>query len=168
LFFSDGHSLDLTELNSDTKIGYGVTKFRNVTSTGANGSNSDFVDTDYPLFRLADVYLMYAEAAVRGSGNKAQAVTYVNQLRTRAGVSSITQTDLTLDFILDERARELYWEGWRRQDLIRFGKFTGESYKWQWKGNTHDGSAIADFYSLFPLPEDQLKMNTNLNQNTGY
>jgi hypothetical protein len=168
LFFSNGHSLDLTELNSDTKIGYGVTKFRNVTSTGVNGSNGDFVDTDYPLFRLADVYLMYAEAAVRGNGNKAQAVTYVNQLHTRANILPITQNDLTLDFILDERARELYWEGWRRQDLIRFGKFTGEAYKWQWKGNIHDGAAIANFRSLFPLPEDQLQMNKNLTQNEGY
>jgi hypothetical protein len=168
MFFSDGHSLDLTALTSDTKIGYGVTKFRNVTSTGVNGSNGDFVDTDYPLFRLADVYLMYAEALVRSNGNKSLAVPYVNQLRTRAGVSTITQNDLTLDFILDERARELYWEGWRRQDLIRFGKFTSESYKWQWKGNTHDGTSIADFRNLFPLPEDQLQMNKNLTQNEGY
>ncbi|MDR3338561.1 MAG: RagB/SusD family nutrient uptake outer membrane protein [Candidatus Symbiothrix sp.] len=168
LFFTDGHSLDLTELNSDTKFGYGITKFRNVTVAGVNGSSDAFVDTDFPLFRLADAYLMYAEAAVRSNGNKAQAVTYVNQLLSRAGLPNITQGDLTLDFILDERARELYWEGWRRQDLIRFGKFTGEAYKWQWKGNTHDGTAIADFRNLFPLPEDQLQMNKNLIQNPGY
>jgi hypothetical protein len=168
MFFGEGHTLDLTELNSDTKIGYGVTKFRNVTSAGVNGSHADFVDTDYPLFRLADVYLMYAEALVRSNGNKSLAVPYVNELRNRAGVFSIEPNDLTLDFILDERARELYWEGWRRQDLIRFGKFTGNSYVWQWKGNVHDGTIIANFRNLFPLPEDQLQMNKNLVQNSGY
>ncbi|MDR2692480.1 MAG: RagB/SusD family nutrient uptake outer membrane protein [Dysgonamonadaceae bacterium] len=168
MFFTHEHSLDITELSSNTKLGYGVTKFRNVTSAGEKGSHVDFVDTDYPLFRLADVYLMYAEAAVRSNGNKAQAVAYVNELRPRAGLSPIAQNDLTQDFILDERARELYWEGWRRQDLIRFGKFTGNSYVWQWKGNTHNGAAILDFRNLYPIPQDQLDMNKNLKQNTGY
>ncbi|MDR0507238.1 MAG: RagB/SusD family nutrient uptake outer membrane protein [Dysgonamonadaceae bacterium] len=168
MFFTHGHELDLTVLSSNTKYGYGVTKFRNVTSAGVNGSDGNFVDTDYPLFRLADAYLMYAEAAVRSNSNKAMAANYVNQLRARAGISAVSQSDLTTDFILNERARELYWEGWRRQDLIRFGKFTGNSYVWQWKGNSHDGTVIADFRKLFPLPEDQLQMNKNLKQNPGY
>ncbi|MCL1944132.1 MAG: RagB/SusD family nutrient uptake outer membrane protein [Candidatus Azobacteroides sp.] len=168
MFFTEGHSLDLTELNTNTKFGYGITKFRNVTSTGAQGSDATFVDTDYPLFRLADVYLMYAEAAVRSNGNIAQALTYVNELRTRAGISNISQSDLTLDFILDERARELYWEGWRRQDLIRFDKFTGSNYIWQWKGNTYEGMTIPAYRNLFPIPGDQLLMNKNLKQNPGY
>lgn len=170
MFFTEGHSLDLTELNSDTKIGYGVTKFRNVTSTGAAGKHKDFVDTDYPLFRLADAYLMYAEAVLRnGGGSKSTALGYINALRSRAGLATpITEAELTLDFILDERARELYWEGWRRQDLIRFGKFTGNSYNWQWKGNTYEGTVIPDYLKLFPLPEDQLQMNKNLEQNPGY
>ena len=168
MFFTEGHSLELSELNSDSKIGYGSTKFRNVTSTGVSGSNRDFVDTDYPLFRLADVYLMYAEAAIRGNANKSQALTYVNTLRGRAQVTPVTLTDLTLDFILDERSRELYWEGWRRQDLIRFGRFTGNEYTWQWKGNTYEGTAIGDYRKLFPLPDDQVRMNDNLTQNPQY
>ena len=168
MFFEEGHTLDITEFTSNTKMGFGVNKFRNVTSTGAPGSSADFVDTDYPLFRLADVYLMYAEAAVRSNGNKATAVGYVNQLRPRAGLPSIGESELTLDFILDERARELYWEGWRRQDLIRFGKFTGNSYTWQWKGNTYAGTTVDNFRNLFPIPEDQIQMNKNLNQNPGY
>ena len=168
MFFTEGHSLDLTEMNSDTKIGYGVTKFRNVTSAGVRGSHSDFVDTDYPLFRLADAYLMYAEAVVRSGGNKATAVDHVNKLRPRAGLSPISESELTLDWILDERARELYWEGWRRQDLIRFGKFTGNSYVWQWKGNAQAGTTMAAFRNLFPLPVDQIQMNSNLTQNPGY
>ncbi|MDR2058241.1 MAG: RagB/SusD family nutrient uptake outer membrane protein [Dysgonamonadaceae bacterium] len=170
MFFKDGHSLDLSQLNSDTKIGYGTFKFRNTTSTGAKGSHNDFVDTDYPLFRLGDVYLMYAEAVVRSGGDKTKAVGYVKELRDRAKITSnLSSNNLTLDFILDERARELYWEGWRRQDLIRFGKFTGQSYKWQWKGNVHEGASIPDFRNLYPLPEDQISMNPgNLTQNQGY
>ena len=168
MFFTEGHSLDLTEMSSNTKIGYGVTKFRNMTSGNVRGSHADFVDTDYPLFRLADAYLMYAEAAVRSNNNKTTAVGYVNGLRPRAGLSPINENELTLDFILDERSRELYWEGWRRQDLIRFGKFTGNSYVWQWKGNTQAGTTIPAFRNLFPLPVDQIQMNANLQQNPGY
>ena len=168
MFFTEEHSLDITQLNSNTKLGYGVTKFRNVTSAGVNGSDANFVDTDYPLFRLADAYLMYAEAAVRSNGNKATAVGYVNQLRARAGLSAIPESALTLDFILDERARELYWEGWRRQDLIRFGRFTGNSYVWQWKGNAYNGTVIAAYRNLYPIPSDQIQMNKNLEQNPGY
>ncbi|MDR2926713.1 MAG: RagB/SusD family nutrient uptake outer membrane protein [Cytophagaceae bacterium] len=168
MFFTSGHELDITVLDANTKYGYGVTKFRNVTSDGKNGSHVDFVDTDYPLFRLADAYLMYAEALVRTNGNKAPAVPLINELRRRAGVATVSENELTLDFILDERARELYWEGWRRQDLIRFGKFTGNSYVWQWKGNTFAGTTIADFHNQFPLPGDQLQMNPNLKQNPGY
>jgi hypothetical protein len=150
--------------------GLKVKKFSNKTSTGATGSNQTHVDTDFPLFRLADVYLMYAELAAKGAGtaSKATAVGYVNALRTRANASLIATTDLTSSFVLDERARELYWEGHRRQDLIRFGKFTGSSYNWQWKGNTQNGTSIDDKYKLFPIPQSELNTNANLTQNTGY
>jgi hypothetical protein len=167
-----GYTLDIPELTilgSNTKYGYGVTKFRNVTSTGDPGSNAAFVDTDYPLFRLADVYLMYAEAVIRGGagGDSNTAVTYLNALRSRAGISSIDTSSLTLRFILDERARELYWEGWRRQDLIRFEMFVS-GYDWQWKGNTHDGINIPAYRNLYPIPTDQIGLNPNLTQNQGY
>ncbi|MFM8581745.1 MAG: RagB/SusD family nutrient uptake outer membrane protein, partial [Planctomycetaceae bacterium] len=75
---------------------------------------------------------------------------------------------LTLDFILDERARELFWEGHRRQDLIRFGKYTGASKVWPWKGNTAAGTGTPDFRKLYPLPASELIANKNLTQNTGY
>ena len=114
-------------------------------STAPFGSNPGFADTDYPMFRLADAYLIYAEAALGGGGgSRAQALTYVNALRTRAygnASGNITDAQLTLDFLLDERGRELLWEGQRRTDLIRFGKFTGPSYLWSWKGGTKAGSA---------------------------
>jgi hypothetical protein len=120
------------------------------------------------MFRLADAYLMYAELAVKGHGSLSDAVSYVNVLRTRANASTISQGDLTLDFILDERSRELSWECHRRQDLIRFGKFTGGSYLWQWKGNSKEGIPISDHLRLYPIPDRAKSANPTLQQNTGY
>ncbi|HPH21377.1 MAG TPA: RagB/SusD family nutrient uptake outer membrane protein, partial [Haliscomenobacter sp.] len=77
-------------------------------------------------------------------------------------------TSINLDFILDERARELYWEAHRRTDLIRFKKFTGSSYVWPWKGGTKDGRAVADHLVMFPIPASDLVANPNLDQNSGY
>jgi hypothetical protein len=116
---------------------------------------------------------MYAEATLRGgNGNATQALTYVNDLRKRANsgstVGNITATDLTLDFMIDERARELHWEAHRRQDLIRFGKYTGGSYNWAWKGNASSGIAIPSYMNVFPVPVGSLGANHNLTQNTGY
>lgn len=155
------------------ETGYIVAKYSNRSSTGVAGPNSTFVDTDFPLFRLADVYLMYAECVERGAGGtEATAVGYINALRERANGGSTAQnisaSQMTLDFILDERARELYWESHRRQDLIRFGKFTGGSYNWDWKGNTPAGIALQSYRAVFPLPQNSLASNPNLIQNTGY
>ncbi|MGC8802186.1 MAG: RagB/SusD family nutrient uptake outer membrane protein [Bacteroidales bacterium] len=131
------------------------------------------MDTDFPMFRLADVYLMYTEATLRGAtnGNRAKALQYVNELRTRAyggSIGNITDSQLTLDFILDERARELYWEGHRRTDLIRFGKFSGGNYIWPWKGKVKEGTATPAHLDLFPIPASDLNANPNLVQNPGY
>lgn len=154
--------------------GYVLGKFSNISSTGVVGISSTFVDTDFPLFRLADVYLMYAECAVRGASNATmtQAVDYVNDLRERANAGStagnIGMSELTLDFLIDERSRELHWESHRRQDLIRFGKYTGGSYNWAWKGNSVNGIALAAHLKLFPIPDNSRATNPNLTQNTGY
>jgi hypothetical protein len=124
------------------------------------------------MFRLADAYLMYAEAHLRGGGGTAaQALTYVNALRQRAygnATGNITAAQLTLDFVLQERARELFWEGHRRQDLIRYGRFTGNTYNWSWKGGTAAGKATDAFRDLYPLPASELIANKKLTQNTGY
>lgn len=152
--------------------GIAAPKFQNVTSTGKAGSHPTHVDTDFPVFRLADAYLIYAEAALRGGGGTpAQALSYVNALRERAygGTSGdITSGQLTLDFILAERGRELLWEGHRRTDLVRFGKFTGGGYIWSWKGGTQAGTATDTKYNLYPLPANELVANPNLKQNAGY
>jgi starch-binding outer membrane protein, SusD/RagB family len=176
LFASANQTLEIDAVNQASQ-GYGVFKFRNVTSTGAPGSNPSFQDTDFPMFRLADAYLMYAEAVVRGGsgGDLTTALGYVNQIRTRPGdvaagnaPGAISSGQLTLDFILDERARELYWEAHRRTDLIRFGKFTGGSYFWPWKGGVRNGTAIEEKRAIFPTPAADLGSNPNLTPTTGY
>ena len=127
-FFTNGQTVAVTSIG-DFDDRHPNAKYKNVTSTGAPGSHPTHVDTDFPMFRLADAYLIYAEAHLRGGGGSAaQALTYVNALRQRAygnANGNITGAQLTLDFILDERGRELLWEGHRRTDLVRYGRFTG-------------------------------------------
>jgi hypothetical protein len=172
LFHSDGQSLEIAKVQDDFTQGFAVKKFKNVTSTGVAGSATDFVDTDFPMFRLADVYLMYAEAVVRGGGGTmSKAVELVNALRSRAygdASANISSGDLNLDFILDERARELYWECTRRTDLVRFGKLTGGSYLWPWKGNVKEGTSTDAKYNMFPIPASDIGANPNLKQNPLY
>ncbi|NCA84352.1 MAG: RagB/SusD family nutrient uptake outer membrane protein [Clostridia bacterium] len=170
MFYTDGQNLEINNISEFTD-GYAVTKFKNVTSNGSSGKDLDYPDTDFPLFRLADVYLMYAEAAIQGAADMGMAVTYVNKVRERAyGNTSgnIGAGDLTLDFILDERARELYWECHRRTDLVRHNKLTSAEYLWPWKGGAPQGTASADKYRIFPLPNSDVNANPNLQQNTGY
>ena len=150
-----------------------VAKFRNVTSTGQNGSNyaEAFADTDFPLFRLAEMYLIYTEAVLRGGtgGDIVTAVRYFNNLRKRAfGNEFANVGSISLEEILDERARELYWEGFRRTDLIRYGLYTSGSYIWQWKGGAKNGVGVSEDLNLFPLPATDVMANPNLKQNTGY
>ena len=153
--------------------GIAAPKFTNKTSSGADGSNKGFVDTDFPVFRLGEAYLMYAEAVLHGGGgSRAQALTYVNALRERAyGNTSgdlADTTALTLDFLLKERGRELLWEAHRRTDLVRFGKFTGPGYLWAWKGGIMAGQTTDGHLDIYPLPESELIANPNLKQNPGY
>ncbi|OGX90882.1 RagB/SusD family nutrient uptake outer membrane protein [Hymenobacter coccineus] len=179
MFFTVGHTLEIKDLTASNN-GYATTKWKNVTSTGKPGSDpqGNFVDTDFPLFRLGDVYLMYAEAVQRGGqgGTPAQALAYVNTLRDRAynntgsgTAGRVTAADVASpDFILAERGRELYWEGTRRTDLIRFGKFTTSSYLWPWKGGVSAGQGVSPNLNVFPIPSADIVANPTLTQNTGY
>ena len=169
-FFVDGQNISIEDINVFAD-GYAYPKFNNhsvINGDTVNGSDGNFCDTDFPMFRMGDVYLMYAEAILRGGtgGSEGDAVNYVNQLRTRAGVSTVNS--LTLDFILDERARELGWECHRRTDLIRFGKFSQSSYVWQWKGNVKQGQSTDSKYDVYPIPDSEVNSNPNVAQNPGY
>ena len=167
-FWTSGQNLSIANIGTFND-GYAINKWRNVKSTGGAGSDAsgNFVDIDYPIFRLADAYLMYAELSVAGIGSTTTARNYINALRTRGGVAPYTGT-IDYNFILDERGRELYWEGHRRQDLIRLGKFTGSSYVWQWKGGVQAGTSTDAKFNLFPIPSDAIGANPTLVQNPGY
>ena len=173
MFHTAGQTLDVNVM-TDQAQGYCVTKWTNLHDDGSKASNTsaDGVSTDFPMFRLADVYLMLAEAILRGgSGASVQdALHYINLLRERAyGDTSgnIAESSLTLPFILDERGRELYWECVRRTDLIRYGLFTGDSYKWSWKGGVKEGVATDKKFDRYPIPYAELSANPNL-FNTDY
>ena len=170
LFYRDGQELEITNLGTFTQ-GYAYPKYKNVTSVGDVGSNngtSAHVDIDFPMFRLADVYLMLAESAYR-NGDQGTALNYINMLRERAyGNSNNNMSSINLDDILDERSRELAWEGSRRTDLIRFGKFTSGDYVWPFKGGDVSGVGTSSHLDLYPIPTSDLILNPNLTQNPGY
>jgi hypothetical protein len=171
-FYTAGQNLEINNLTDFTN-GLGVTKYKNVKRDSSNGSSHDFSDIDMPLFRLPEMYLIYAEAVLRGGsgGDIATAVNYINLIRTRAYTNTsgnISAGQLNLDFILDERARELYWEGFRRTDLIRFNKFVESTYLWPWKGGVSSGTAVSAIRKIYPIPSRDINSNTNLVQNPGY
>lgn len=182
MFTSHGAS---TKIANDTLTvftnGLPVVKFKNITSKGLGGTltSADGVSasTDFPVFRLAEQYLIYAEAVLRGGtgGTVPQALTYINNLRARAGATAIADLSamenlgpqVPYNIILNERARELYWECTRRTDLIRYGLFTG-SYLWPWKGGVKNGQSVDAHFNVFPLPSSVLVSDPNLKQNPGY
>lgn len=171
MFFTDGQNLEVNTISS-FEDGYAVAKYKNVDVNGNWGSDDtgEHVDTDFPMFRLGDVYLMYAEALLRGTGDASAALPYINDLRQRAygeGNGLVTAGDITLNFLIAERGRELYWEAHRRTDLIRFNQFT-ENGIWAWKGDVPQGTTTAPFRNLYPIPASDLGVNTNLTQNPGY
>lgn len=175
IFYSTDRSMNITTTPIGTFLqeGWSVFKFKNITSTGELGSSLAWPDTDFPMFRLADIYLMYAEAVVRGGqgGDINTALGYVNQLRARGygdNNHAITSSQLTKEFILDERSRELYWEGTRRTDLIRYGLFTSSDYVWPMKGGVITGVGVDPTRNLYPIPISDLSVNSSLTQNPGY
>lgn len=172
VFLKQKKSIDIPSPSSDGYAGIGVYKFTAKNSDGTLPANFSpaFACTDWPVFRYADALLMRAEALHR-LGNDAAAVADVNAVRTRAyGNTSgnITAAQLTDQFLLDERAREFYYEGQRRTDLVRFGKFTDGNYNWQWKGNAYNGANTDKHLNIFPIPGAEVSANPNIKQNPGY
>ena len=171
-FYTDGQNLEIGNVTQFTD-GLGVTKYKNIKRDGSPGQSQDFSDVDMPLFRLPEMYFIYAESVLRGGsgGDATTALEYMNDIRTRAygnASGNITAGDLTLDFILSERARELYWEGFRRTDLVRFNKFVENSYLWPWKGGVASGTGVSAIRKIYPIPSRDVNSNTNLVQNPGY
>lgn len=162
LFWTEGQNKDINDVGKFTD-GMAFYKFKNINSDGSPASDVGFVDVDYPVFRYADALLMLAECELNGVSCGGQAA--FDAVRARAGLSSLK---LTADNLLQERGREFCLEGWRRSDLVRFGKFTSDSYLWQWKGGVKDGQGVSEHLNLFPIPDNDRNANPNLEQNPGY
>ena len=157
--------------NANTSTGWRCWKFSGRYSNGTLNDQS-FSSMDFPIFRLAEMYLIYAEADARLNGGKvtsSEAKGYIKALRDRAGVQMPSDDALTLDWLLDERARELLLEGHRRTDLVRYGYFTSMSFPWPYKGGIKDGRvALPNWRNVYPIIEADLNANSNLVQNEGY
>lgn len=172
IFFTEGQTLEIADIGEFTE-GWPTPKFSNIeASTGVRAPGVDHVGTDFPVFRLAETYLTLAEAQLR-SGGSIDATTqgYINELRQRAygdNSGDVTTVQIDLDFLLDERGRELYLEGFRRTDLIRYGQFSGGAYIWPWKGGVDVGTSTPNHLDIFPIPASDLIANPNLVQNDGY
>jgi len=120
--------------------------------------NDNNPNNDYVFLRYADARLMKAEAIMRGGTDAETALNIVNELRTLRNASLLTS--VTEQDLLAERSRELYWEGWRRQDQIRFNTFLGT---WQEKPTASTEKAL-----LMPIPAEAISADPNLKQNPGY
>lgn len=169
----DGGVKDRKYTNDDLATftdGLATTKYTSQRSDGGAVSNTTHNDNDIFLMRLAETYLIYAEAEARAAGSNVtleKGTKLINELRARAN-NADQASNYTLKEVLDERARELYFEGVRRTDLIRYGYFGGSSYTWQWKGGVHDGGKFDAYKNIFPIPQTELGTNLNLKQNYGY
>lgn len=166
-------NIEIVDPYSYVDNGIPVAKYYNVNKDGSLPASKE-AWIDFPMFRLGEIYLNYAEAVLRGGtgGDKATALKYVNALRERAykdkAAAPINATQLTLNFLLDEKGREFFYEGQRRTDLIRHNKYTSSEYVWPWKGGVAQGTAVKEMYKVFPLPSDDIGSNTKLKQNEGY
>ncbi len=153
--------------NEATSCGYMLIKYSNspeddyLNTAGDNNNGSGMSNIDYPLFRLADAYLMLAECQLHGV--QCKGLDYFNMVRERAGLDKVNALNEAL--ILNERMCELYMEGHRRSDLIRFGRYTGNTYLWSWKGGVYEGASIMPERALYPIPYQYVE---TCGQNPGY
>lgn len=150
--------------------GIATTKFTSDRSDDGATAVSDHCDNDIMLMRLPEAYYIYAEAEAREAGSEVtlpEGTRLINEVRKRANNTNLL-TSYTLDELLDERAREFYFEGLRRTDLIRYGYFGNSNYTWQWKGGIQEGGKFPSYFNIFPIPQTELGTNHNLKQNPGY
>ena len=147
--------------------GISIVKWSNIRSDNGRVSDTSWPDTDIPLFRYAEMYLIRAEAKWRKSRNLNDALADINVLRDRAHATRLLSINSEMD-ILDEWCREFYLEGRRRSDLRRFDCFTGNKYLWDWKGGSATGTNVYSHYDVYPFPETDLNNNSNLTPTPGY
>lgn len=151
--------------------GWSCLKFNNIPhnmdqdSYLATAASKAYSDIDFPMIRLGEIYLIYAEACMN-LGQANTALPKVQELAARAGVTA--PTSITQEWLIEERARELMWEGHRRTDLIRYGKFTSSSFLWTYKGGSFSGQGFDDHMKIFAIPASELASNPELHQNPGY
>lgn len=165
---SDTRTLDLGD-NSSFYQGLVSTKWHNNYSTGATPHDSYDVDIDFFLFRAAEAYLNAAEAEMHINGESSvKAKGYIDALRNRAHAG--TRSSYTLNDVLDERSREMYCEGLRRPDLIRFNQFGGPqaTYNWSYKGGSANGVAFPKYRNVYPIPTSEVMANSAIIQIDGY
>lgn len=166
IFWGKDRTLELGD-NDKFASGIATPKWNNNYSTNGTPHDSKFVDIDFFLFRVAEAYLNAAEAAMH-LNDEGKAKDYIDALRNRAHAA--VSPSYTLNDVLDERARELYCEGLRRTDLIRFNQFGGTqaTYNWDLKGGSKNGTTFAKTYNLYPIPSSEVLSNKNLTQIDGY
>ena len=172
MFYIKGRSESMDGALYSFMNGWSCLKFNNIPSGQTDQSYlptsavKAFSDVDFPMIRLAEIYLIYAEACMN-LGVPQTAMPYVAELSQRAGVEP--PAAITSEFLVAERARELMWEAHRRTDLIRFGLYSGSEYLWPYKGgDSFAGQAFPDYRCIFPLPPTELAANNLLVQNPGY
>lgn len=170
MFYILDRQQEMTNIGSFEQ-GWSVIKWSNCDSGGVNRGSGPFSSTHMPLIRLSEMYLIYIEATIRaagGSTSDATAVSYFNTIASRAIPTWTNVSTVSLNALFRERTRELYWEGHRRTDLIRFGYYTSNTFLWPWKGGSFAGVGVQSRYNLMPIPSEDLIANDNLSQNTGY
>lgn len=151
--------------------GWSCLKFNNIPhnmdqdSYLETAASKAYSDIDFPMIRLGEIYLIYAEACMN-LGQANTALPKVQELAARAGVTA--PTSITQEWLIEERARELMWEGHRRTDLIRYGKFTSSSFLWTYKGGSFSGQGFDDHMKIFAIPASELASNPELHQNPEY
>lgn len=171
MFYIKGRSESMENALYVFLNGWSFLKFNNIPhdmdndSFLATAASKAYSDIDFPMIRLGEIYLIYAEACMN-LGQANTAMPKLRELSERAGVQA--PTSITTDFLLEERARELMWEGHRRTDLIRYGKFTSSSFLWTYKGGSFSGQGFDDYMKIFAIPASELAANPELHQNPGY
>ena len=171
-FYIKGRTSSMQDNLNTFLNGWSCIKFNNVphdkdaVEYASVAATKNFSDIDWPLIRLGEIHLIYAEACMElGDSKNSAALQNVTALASRAHATA--PAEITSEWLFEERARELMWEGHRRTDLIRYGKWIS-GYNWTYKGKNFGGQDLPSHFNLFPIPVTELSANLDLEQNDGY